>query len=122
MKGRNNIEEKNIAIGFAGIEIPCKRLWQNIINSPKMPMVRDGSFNRNERTIKLSPIAEIASIIMSRKCISYHRAKFMKVNSSMVNHIPLFRRKVLLSAILLFLLNEIYAETPDKNTNVGAQR
>jgi hypothetical protein len=67
MKGWNNIDDKNTAIGFAGIEIPCNKLWLNIIRSPKIPIVCDGNFNRNERTIKLNPIAEMTSMIINRK-------------------------------------------------------
>ena len=107
IKGRNNTEEKKIATGFAGIEMPCKRLWQKIITSPIMPIIRDGNFKSNERTIKLNPIAEITSIIINRKCISYQRAKFTKVNSRMTSQIPLFSRKALLTEILLLLLNEM---------------
>jgi hypothetical protein len=107
MEGRTSIEEKNITTGLEGIATPCKRLWQNIISKPIIPIVREDRFKRNERTIKLNPIAEITSIIIKRKCISNHRAKLTKVNSSMTSQIPLLRRKVLLSDILLFLLNEI---------------
>jgi hypothetical protein len=59
---------------------------------------------------------------MNLKWMSNQRAKFMKVNSRITSHIPLFRRKDLLSEILLFLLKAIYAETPERNTKVGAQR
>jgi hypothetical protein len=85
-----------MAIGFAGIVIPCKRLWQNIMSSPAIPMIREGNFKRNERMIKLRPIADITSIIINRKCKSYHRAKFMNVNSMITSQIPLFSRKDLL--------------------------
>jgi hypothetical protein len=87
--------------------MPCKRLWPKIISSPIRPIILDGNFKRNERTIKLSPIADITSIIINRKCISYQRAKFMKVNSRMTSQIPLFSRKALLTEILLLLLNEM---------------
>jgi hypothetical protein len=93
-----------------------------MIRNPIKPMVLDFNFSRNDRTIKLRPIAAITSIITNLKCMSNQRAKFMKVNSSITSHIPLFRRKDLLSEILLFLLKAIYAETPERNTKVGAQR
>jgi hypothetical protein len=113
---------QNTAIGFDGIEMPCKRLWQKIIINPMIPIVLDDNFKSNDSTIKLSPIADITSIIIRRKCISYQIAKFINVNSSITSHIPLLSRKALLPETLLFLLNDIYAETPDKNTKVGAQR
>jgi hypothetical protein len=46
----------------------------------------------------------------------------MTVNSMMTSQIPLFRRNDLLSERLLSRLKEIKADTPDKNTKVGAQR
>jgi hypothetical protein len=70
-----------------------------------MPIVLEDNFNRNERTIKLRPIAEITSSIMNLKCMSNQRAKFIKVNSSITSQIPLLRRKDRLSETLLFLLN-----------------
>jgi hypothetical protein len=78
-----------------------------MISNPAIPIVRDGIFNKNERTIKLKPMADITSIIISRKCISYHKAKLMNVNSNMTNQMPLFSRKVLFSERLLLLLNEM---------------
>jgi hypothetical protein len=36
----------NITTGFEGIEIPCRRLWQNIISSPEIPIIREGVFNK----------------------------------------------------------------------------
>jgi hypothetical protein len=121
-KGLNNTEVINTTTGFDGIGTACKRLWPKMITSPIMPIIRDFNFNRNERTIKLRPIAEITSMIMKRKCMSNQRAKFIIVNSSTTSQMPLFRRNDLLSERLLFLLKEMKAEIPDRNTKVGAQR
>ena len=46
----------------------------------------------------------------------------MKVNSSITNQIQRLKRYDLLSEMLLFFLKAMYAETPDKNTKVGADR
>ena len=106
-KGRNNTEVINTTTGFDGIGTACKRLWPKMITRPIMPIVRDFNFKSNDRTIKLSPIAEITYIIMKRKCMSNQSAKFMKVNSSSTSQMPLFIRNDLLSERLLFLLKEM---------------
>jgi hypothetical protein len=93
-----------------------------MIKIPIMPMVLEDNFNRNDRTMKLRPIAAMTSSIINLKCMSNQRAKLIKVNSSITSQMPLLRRKDLLSEKLLFLLNEMYAETPERNTKVGAQR
>jgi phage gp46-like protein len=46
----------------------------------------------------------------------------MTVNSNMINQNPLLRRNTLLSEIFLVLLKDKKAETPDRNTKVGAHR
>jgi hypothetical protein len=64
----------------------------------------------------------MTSISNNRKCISNQRAKFIIVNSSRRSNIPRRSKNFMLSRRLFFLLNEIYAEAPARNTNVGAQR
>jgi hypothetical protein len=88
---------------------------------PIRPIAREGSFTRKERIIKLNPIAEITSSSNSLKCISNHRANETNVNSRNTSHKPLVSRNRLLTDILFCRLKEIKAETPERNTNAGAQ-
>jgi hypothetical protein len=84
--------------------------------------VRIEYFNKKLNTTNPNPIAAITPNKITPNFISNHTPKLTSVNSRKISQRPLVSKNFRVLLILSFFFMDIKAETPERNTKVGAHK